>query len=89
MTLDEWLTTNGMNATQFGELTGLPKQSVYNYRRNKRFPSREALRIIAKATGGKVTANDFADAPLSSVPSGASASSGTGTRANLGTTEAA
>lgn len=59
MTFDAYLTAEGETATAFAKRAGLTIVSVCRYRTGDRTPDPRAMQIIATATGGKVTANDF------------------------------
>ena len=59
MTLDSWLTLNGLAEAEFGKRIGRKQASVNRYRRGKRIPDNRTMRKIFKATKGQVTANDF------------------------------
>lgn len=63
MKLDRYLTerktSEGLTEEQFAVLAGLSQSQVNRLRRGRVKPSYEAIEGIIKATGGKVTANDF------------------------------
>jgi transcriptional regulator with XRE-family HTH domain len=62
MKLDDWLKAEKMTSAEFARLSGIgDRQAVHKYRHGERFPTAENLQRIRKATGGAVTANDFAD----------------------------
>ena len=67
MTLDEFLTKNGMSAAEFGRKVDLTRQTIMLYRRGERFPRGEHVHRIVSATNGAVTANDLAAAHTPSV----------------------
>jgi transcriptional regulator with XRE-family HTH domain len=71
MKLDDWLKAEKKTSAEFARLSGIAdRQAVHKYRHGERFPTPENLQRIRRATGGAVTANDFADqhAPQSSPP---------------------
>ena len=59
MTLDRYLTDNNLSNAAFGVLIGVSGEAVRRYRNGTRWPDRETLLAIEKATRGRVTANDF------------------------------
>lgn len=59
MTLAEFLKENGETASAFASRTGISQPYVSRLISGERFPHREVIEAIWKATGGKVTANDF------------------------------
>lgn len=62
MKLDDWLKSEKVTSAEFARLSGIgDRQAVHKYRHGERFPTAENLQRIRKATGGAVTANDFAD----------------------------
>lgn len=62
MKLDDWLKAEKVTSAEFARLSGIgDRQAVHKYRHGERFPTAENLQRIRKATGGAVTANDFAD----------------------------
>jgi transcriptional regulator with XRE-family HTH domain len=62
MRFDDWLKTQKMTSAEFARVSGIgDRQAVHKYRHGERFPTAENLQRIRKATGGAVTANDFAD----------------------------
>lgn len=62
MKLDDWLKAQNTTSAEFARVSGIgDRQAVHKYRHGERFPTPENLQRIRKATGGAVTANDFAD----------------------------
>jgi transcriptional regulator with XRE-family HTH domain len=62
MKLDDWLKAEKKTSAEFARLSGIgDRQAVHKYRHGERFPTPENLQRIRRATGGAVTANDFAD----------------------------
>jgi predicted transcriptional regulator len=59
MTLKEYLADQGLTESAFAEMLGISQAAVNRYCNGIRTPQRITLRAIAKATAGKVTANDF------------------------------
>lgn len=59
MTLSEYLEKNELSVADFAALVGVERQSVYRWKNGQRFPNRDDLKNIAKATKNAVTANDF------------------------------
>jgi transcriptional regulator with XRE-family HTH domain len=59
MKLGDWLHANRVTHEAFGEMIGRSHSSVTRYVNGDRMPSRETLSLIATATAGAVTANDF------------------------------
>lgn len=59
MTLDEYFKLNGMLRGEFAKKINRAEATVWRWEKGKRFPHRNDIRRITKATGGKVTANDF------------------------------
>lgn len=69
MKFDDWLNAEKMSSAEFARLSGIgERQAVHKYRHGERFPTPENLQRIRKATGGAVTANDFADQHAPSTP---------------------
>lgn len=60
MTLAEYLKANGLNQVDFGKKVGLSGASVSRLARGIQWPDKDTVRRIELATGGDVTANDFA-----------------------------
>jgi DNA-binding transcriptional regulator YdaS (Cro superfamily) len=58
MLLSAYLEQTGKTYSQFATEIGVEPTTVYRWIRGDRFP-RKHLQDIAKATKGKVTANDF------------------------------
>lgn len=63
MKLAAYLEQNGISDAAFARLIGVERQAVGRYRGGDRFPEKSVLHKIFEATGGRVTANDFADLP--------------------------
>ena len=63
MKLAEYLRAHELSDAAFARLIGVERQAVGRYKSGERFPEREILVSIFKATNGAVTANDFADLP--------------------------
>jgi len=61
MKLRDWLHAHNKTHEAFAAETGLGRTAVTRYANGKRRPGIDALRAIARATGGAVTANDFLD----------------------------
>lgn len=59
MQLKQYLANNKKSPRQFAVEIGVKETTVYRWMSGDRFP-RQHLQKIAKATKGKVTANDFA-----------------------------
>lgn len=59
MTLQEWLTAEGVTPRQFSERVGVATRSVYRYLSGDTHPVPRIMVRIQTATGGKVTAADF------------------------------
>ena len=60
MQLADYLQINEISDAAFARLIGVERQAVGRYRSGERFPEKTILQKIYKATGGQVTANDFA-----------------------------
>jgi DNA-binding transcriptional regulator YdaS (Cro superfamily) len=58
MQLSRYLSDHAISYTKFARLLNVSPITVYRWIHGLRFPSRH-LSAIAKATNGKVTANDF------------------------------
>lgn len=56
MTLDEYLTSSGMTAAEFGPLVPLSEASVSRIRKGEQNISRDLMRRIIDASGGVITA---------------------------------
>lgn len=67
MTLDEWLTQNGISETKFASRIGRTQATVNRIRRGIKAPSASVARAIRRETGGAVTPNDLFDGPPSPV----------------------
>jgi DNA-binding transcriptional regulator YdaS (Cro superfamily) len=63
MKLATYLETQELTDAAFARLIGVERQAVGRYKVGDRFPERPILLKIYEATGGQVTANDFADLP--------------------------
>lgn len=59
MTLSEYLTKNGMRASEFARLIGSPASTVTRLLSGKRKPGLDLVCRIQKATNGKVLAQDL------------------------------
>lgn len=59
MTLTNWLLKTNTSDADFAERIGVSRQALWRYKVAGRIPKPEILARIAKATNGKVTANDF------------------------------
>src|ERR1700722_17208107 len=60
MRLDTYLRQQGLTSAQFAEVSGIGhKHTIWNYRHGLRFPTPARMRLIERATGGVVTAQDF------------------------------
>jgi len=59
MTLDAYLTTNGITETRFAELIGATQSTVHRLRKKGQVPSKELMARIFIKTGGSVRADDF------------------------------
>lgn len=59
MKLADYLAHTGTTAEQFAHEIQVSDVAVYRYMTGSRRPQWDVLARIAKATGGKVTANDF------------------------------
>lgn len=60
MTLAQYLKQNGINQVDFGNKIGLSGASVSRLKRGLQWPDKDTVKRIELATGGLVTANDFA-----------------------------
>jgi hypothetical protein len=61
MTVKDWLAAHGKNNAEFGAQNGRSAEAVRRYAAAERIPDRDTMPLIAEATGGQVTANDFFD----------------------------
>lgn len=61
MKLASYLETKNVSDSDFADAIGVSRQAVHRYKSGDRFPERPVLSRIFKATGGRVTANDFAN----------------------------
>ncbi len=70
MKLADYLTDNSLSDAAFARAIGVERQAVGRYKSGERFPERPILLKIFDATGGQVTANDFAgiESPAPSNP---------------------
>lgn len=59
MTLQDYLTKRRLTDEEFAGKIGVNRSTVSRLRRTNQKPSEETLAAIVRATGGKVTANDF------------------------------
>lgn len=59
MTLSDWLTINDVSDAAFAARVGTTRHTVWRWRTGVKKPSWVSLALIADATGGSVTANDF------------------------------
>jgi transcriptional regulator with XRE-family HTH domain len=59
MKLETYLKEKKMTDDAFAALVGLSQSQISRIRRDKSWPTREAMERIATATAGVVTANDF------------------------------
>lgn len=60
MQLADYLSRNKITLAEFSREIGVAVATVSRYAAGLRFPTRQNLERIRKATHGKVTANDFA-----------------------------
>jgi len=67
MTLNEFLTTNGISQRQFARHIGVGQTAISRYSVGGRIPRPEILRRIMAATVNAVTANDFIS-PVGPIP---------------------
>lgn len=58
MTLDQYLSRNGITETEFASLIGV-KQSTVNRLRKGQVPNKDLMGVIFIKTNGHVSANDF------------------------------
>lgn len=63
MKLATYLENTELTDAAFARLIGVERQAVGRYKAGDRFPEKLILLKIYEATGGQVTANDFADLP--------------------------
>lgn len=59
MTLSDFLSQAGITERSFGDAIGVTQSAVSKYCKGLRRPRPTVVLAIMKATGGKVTANDF------------------------------
>lgn len=65
MKLAKYLADQKLTYEEFAKATGYTVFSVGKWARQQRLPRPDAMRKIAEATGGAVTANDFNDVAVS------------------------
>jgi len=58
--LSSYLAAQGLSVSEFASLVGLSGASVSRLKRGLQWPDKDTVRRIELATGGQVTANDFA-----------------------------
>lgn len=61
MKLSDYMREKGLRDRQMGAMVGLSESQISRIRRGLSVPSRHKFPEFIKATGGKVTPNDFAD----------------------------
>lgn len=59
MTLTDFLAKSKIDRNEFARRVGVDAVTVWRWEKGKRFPPPVHLQKIMKATGNKVTANDF------------------------------
>jgi transcriptional regulator with XRE-family HTH domain len=59
MTLKDWLAEQQLSPADFAARIGRTAESVRRYSNGERIPDKETMPVIARETGGLVTANDF------------------------------
>lgn len=59
MRLHDWLLTEGVSASEFAAAAGFSAATVSRWLSGDRSPSLRACKAIARATRGRVTADDF------------------------------
>lgn len=59
MELHEWLNANHISTEEFADRIGVSAGGVRKWRYGERLPRPKAMKRIAEATDGAVTANDF------------------------------
>lgn len=59
MTLEQYITENGLTHEAFGKLVGAPQATINRYVNQKRFPTRDMIKRIETATDGKVSVADW------------------------------
>lgn len=59
MTLDHWLTSNGISAEDFGKTLGFSGQAVRYWRSGSRMPDANVVQRIVDATDGAVSVIDM------------------------------
>jgi hypothetical protein len=65
MTLRDWLDREDVRPTQFATAIGRTPEAVRRYIAGDRIPDKDTMPLIATATGGEVTPNDFFGIPAS------------------------
>jgi transcriptional regulator with XRE-family HTH domain len=68
MTLREYLETKKLSDGKFAAMIGRDRTTVLRLRLGRRRPDWETIAVIAEATGGLVTANDFVSRPITQPP---------------------
>ncbi len=63
MQLATYLENEKLTDAAFARLIGVERQAVGRYKAGERFPEKPILVKIYEATGGQVSANDFAGLP--------------------------
>ena len=63
MKLADYIKEAGLTDEAFGRLVGVSQPTVSRLKRDLSWPTRETIERIRDVTGGKVTADDFMDAP--------------------------
>jgi transcriptional regulator with XRE-family HTH domain len=61
MELEHYLKENNISLADFGARIGVTDETVRRYVKGLRLPSKVHMPLIAQATNGAVTANDFYD----------------------------
>lgn len=59
MTLKEWLAANETSVQEFAKKIDRTAEAVRRYANGERIPDKSTMPLIAAATFGQVTANDF------------------------------
>jgi transcriptional regulator with XRE-family HTH domain len=59
MTLKEWLSEHDVAVAEFAARIGRTAEAVRRYASGERIPDKSTMPLIADATSGAVTANDF------------------------------
>jgi transcriptional regulator with XRE-family HTH domain len=63
MTLDAWMTKEGMTLAGLADKAEISVTTAHRLRRGERLPSKEVAERLFGLSGGQVTANDFYDQP--------------------------